>query len=212
MLEVDAVAVAPSERLAESVPFIATTVVGPLSQTGNVRVRGDLLQGGDRVQITVFEEPELSGVFPVSGAGTVDYPMLGQVPLGNLTLPAAARLLHRLLGDGYLKDPLVSVSRAPSLHSGVHILGAVLAPGTYGPDSPGAHMTLAQLLRASGGLLEQASTQGVMLIRQDPKGMVAYPVHPSCLSSQKAIAETIELQVGDIITVPWQIEPSPPLP
>ena len=211
VMEVDVVTFAPDERPTPVAQVPAVVEDESVSPTSRARARGDRLQGGDLIQVTVFEEPELSGAFPISSKGTVDYPLLGQVPLGNLTLSDAARLLHRMLGDGYLKDPLVNVSRTPGVTSGVHILGAVSAPGTYEPEIPGARMTLALLLRDSGGLIEQASTLGVMLIRQTPAGMVAYPVHPTSLRPNKPLSETIELQLGDIITVPWKTEtPSTP--
>lgn len=164
------------------------------------------LQRGHRVEIKVYDEPELSGVFTIGPNGSISYPLLGKVPIVGLSPSDAGRLLHRMLGDGYLAHPLVSVHRVADTSAGYHILGAVRDPGTYETDTPDAAMTLQTLLAAAGGLDPQASRVGAMLIRQEPEGLVAYPVHPSALVPGRDAAHTIEMQPGDIITVPWRFE------
>jgi protein involved in polysaccharide export with SLBB domain len=210
VLEVDALTLNAVEgpTAAAPTPVPAGKGVVSVKPSEGPRLRGEYLQAGDRVQVTVFEEAELSGVFPISAAGTIDYPFLGQIPLAGLTLLDSVGLLRRMLGDGYLKDPLVTVSRVPDIETGVHILGAVLTPGSYEPAHSDIPLTLVQLIQASGGLIEQASLEGVMLIRPLVSGMVAYPVHPRSLRANKPLSEAIELQEGDIVSVPWKINPS----
>lgn len=164
------------------------------------------LQRGHRVQVQVYQEPELSGVFTIGESGTISVPLLGKVPIVGLSPSDAGRLLHRMLGDGYLADPLVSVNRVSDVSTGYHILGAVRDPGTYEMDDANTHMTLRDLLTAAGGPDDQAFLAGVMLVRQELTGPVAYPVHPSVLDPQRPTQSIIELQPGDIITVPWRFD------
>lgn len=56
------------------------------------------LNSGDVLQIQVYAEPTLSGVFPIGPAGSIAYPLLGQITLRGLTLGEAQRLLAAKIG------------------------------------------------------------------------------------------------------------------
>src|SRR6266571_579996 len=64
----------------------------------------------DTLTITVWNQPNLSGKFSVEADGTFNYPLIGRVKAGGLTLRALETELNRRLGEGYLKNPQVSVS------------------------------------------------------------------------------------------------------
>src|SRR4051812_30953714 len=63
----------------------------------------------DTLTITVWNQPNLSGKFSVEADGTFAYPLIGRVKAGGLTLRAIETELNRRLGEGYLKNPQVSV-------------------------------------------------------------------------------------------------------
>ena len=51
------------------------------------RVVGEYLLGSaDRVRITIFGEPELSGEYVLDGSGTVSLPLIGEVSALGLTV------------------------------------------------------------------------------------------------------------------------------
>ena len=45
------------------------------------------LSPGDKVKITVFNEPDLSGEFQVNDSGHVALPLAGEVPASDKTIP-----------------------------------------------------------------------------------------------------------------------------
>src|SRR5438270_10719140 len=50
-----------------------------------------LLTPGDVIKVSVFKNPDLTVDARVSEVGTIGFPLLGSVPVGGLTLPAAER-------------------------------------------------------------------------------------------------------------------------
>ena len=198
--EVDAVASAAG--VAVSRDAAATSRRTPLQLTR--RSADGPIGRGDTIQVHVYDEPELSGVYTILPSGSIVFPLLGDVPLMGLTTADAGRLLHGMLGDGFLADPLVNVHRLSEMATGFHILGAVTQPGSYDARDATGGMTLGDLLLAAGGLNANASRTGVMLIRQSAAGPAAYPIHPSVLVSPERRNVVVGLEPGDIVTVPWQ--------
>lgn len=82
--------------------------------------RTDVLAPGDNVWIAVAGEESLSGLYPVKADGTVWMELLGALPAAGIALPVFQENLRQRLAAGYLRQPLVAVTRvttppAPSL-------------------------------------------------------------------------------------------------
>src|SRR5438552_2338051 len=60
--------------------------------------RASTLGPGDLVEVRVFQETDLSGVFRLSPEGTVDYPLCGKVTLSAMTSSQAADIITKCLG------------------------------------------------------------------------------------------------------------------
>ncbi len=87
------------------------------------------LAPGDRLTITVFDQPDLSGVYLIEPAGTINMALLGAVPSSGISAEALQRELTARLGADYLQNPTVSV-RLAELRP-VTVVGGVRAPGRY---------------------------------------------------------------------------------
>jgi protein involved in polysaccharide export with SLBB domain len=74
-------------------PASTGALPGPLSVVKPDTDATYRLSPGDVVQVMVFGEPTLSGMFPLGPGGTVAMPALGQVALQGLTLAQAQKLL-----------------------------------------------------------------------------------------------------------------------
>ena len=55
------------------------------------------LDNGDKLRVTVFGEPDLSGDFLVDGTGTVSLPLIGEISTAGKTLREFQRLLEEKL-------------------------------------------------------------------------------------------------------------------
>src|SRR5690606_34900620 len=63
----------------------------------------------DKVTVTVYGEPDLSGDFELDGGGKMALPLLGEVRVGDMTLREAEQAIAARLHPDYLIDPKVSI-------------------------------------------------------------------------------------------------------
>lgn len=144
------------------------------------------LGSGDRVRITVFGQPELTGEYAIDGGGQMSYPLIGQIRAGGLTAAELEKDLIGKLSPGYLKDPSVSVEVLT--YRPFYIVGEVRTPGSY-PFVNG--MTVLNAVALAGGFTYRARESSFYLTRTDESGSK---------SKLNATPETAILP-GDIITV-----------
>ena len=118
------------------------------------------LGSGDKVQITTFGEPTLSGVFDVSGSGAVAVPLVGEVKAEGLTAAEFAEAVEAAFRDGFLKEPKVSVEVAA--YRPFFIMGEVGKPGQY-PFVNG--LTVLNAVATANGFTYRADTHHVFIKR-----------------------------------------------
>src|SRR3974390_310590 len=72
---------------------------------------GFVLELGDRVTVTVYEETNLSGVYDVNPAGNLDLPLIGAVKAAGRTPPELERIIAERYKSGkFLDAPKVTVT------------------------------------------------------------------------------------------------------
>ena len=90
----------------------------------------------DELNIIVYGEPApLTGRFRVDSDGTFPYQYLNRVKAEGLTVAAIEETLRKALGDGYLRNPQVSVEVAVYRSQNVYVQGQVRSPGKYSLQS-----------------------------------------------------------------------------
>ncbi|WP_419319512.1 polysaccharide biosynthesis/export family protein [Caulobacter sp. ErkDOM-E] len=119
-----------------------------------------LLGSSDKVRVTVYGEPTLSGEFFVTGSGLVSLPLIGEVKAAGLTLSQFQQAVQTSLSDGYLKDPRVSAEVLT--FRPFYILGEVSKPGTY-PYTSG--LTVMNAVATAGGYTYRADKKQVFVKR-----------------------------------------------
>jgi polysaccharide export outer membrane protein len=87
------------------------------------------LAPGDRITVTVFGQPELSGDLLIDDAGTIAFPLTGPIDVKGLTLLECQKRVGDRLADGILRTPSVSVRVAEPRP--LYVLGDVRLPGAY---------------------------------------------------------------------------------
>ncbi len=124
-----------STHKARIVPAILSLLIAllaiacPARAEGPIDIRKYHLAPGDKIAITVFGQPELSGDFAVDGAGNVLLPLLGTLEVMNLTVLESQERIVAMLEDGILQKPVVSV-KISELRP-IQVLGDVRSPGLY---------------------------------------------------------------------------------
>ncbi|MGY3572135.1 polysaccharide biosynthesis/export family protein [Vibrio paucivorans] len=143
------------------------------------------LGAGDKIQIHVYGEPELSfSELLLNSNGMIDYPYLGQLSaLHKTTQQLKQEITLGLKGD-YLIEPKVMVSILA--YRKIFINGEVQHPGGY-EYQPG--LTIDKAITLAGGFTDRASKSNITITN-----------NASGLKSTKA---SLSKQVlpGDIITI-----------
>jgi len=109
-----------------------------------------LLGPGDMVRIGIYGSPDMGVETRVTEAGTITFPLIGQVGVGGLAVAAAERKIARLLeSGGFLKKPQVNMIITNLASQQVSVLGQVNRPGRYPIEG---RRKVLDLLAMAGGI------------------------------------------------------------
>lgn len=158
---------------------------------------------GDTLEITVYQETDLTGPFEVKKGGTITYPFLGQVYVENLTKREIEQKISGLLEKDYLVNPGVCVTITSYNMRRVLLLGHVKEPGTYDfPES--RNLTLLELITEAGGFTGYAAIKGTKIVRSSDDGKKIV-INPRINEIIKGRKQDVELEAGDLIIVPERL-------
>ncbi len=158
-----------------------------------------LLGPGDVVRISVFQNADLLLETRVSENGSITYPLVGNVPVGGLTLSAAEqRIAKRLRDGGYVLQPQVSILLLQIRGSQVSVLGQVNRPGRYPLDT--ADMRLSDMLATAGGIAAGGADIAIVSGVREGK-QFRREVDIASMYLQDELSNDIALKSGDAIYV-----------
>jgi polysaccharide export outer membrane protein len=167
----------------------------------------------DVLGVKVFGEADMSTTYSVDADGTISFPFLGRVPVSGKTVQEVEFALTKLLADGILNRPQVSVVITSYRSRSIYVLGEVRNPARYmiegqttlleviaqaGSFTPNAAQTI-NLLRYKDGLA--GIVAGAPVIPGDPRSAEIVKVSREDLA-QGRLQSNIILQDGDTIFVP----------
>ena len=147
----------------------------------------------DVLRVTVFNEPQLSGAFRVENDGSFNYPFLGRVKAGGLTVGTVASSIKIGLLNGYLRDPQVTVEVDEFRSQSVFVLGEVRNPGKY--ILSGA-VSLLDALAQAGSITANAGAE-VMILRPQATG-TNQPTLPGQGDAEIVHLNIREIEDGDL--------------
>lgn len=143
-------------------------------------------QGGERIKITVFNEPTLSGDYDIDPSGMISLPLAGTVRAVGLTQIELEQQLAARFRSQYLRNPKVTVTILQ--FRPIYIVGEVEKQGEY-PYKSGLNVLTAIAL--AGGATYRGSRDAVLIQHAGDKGMKVYPMSSNIL-----------VLPGDLIRVP----------
>ncbi len=119
----------------------------------------------DVIRIQVFGEDDLTVETKVSGDGTINYPLLGAIPIAGKTAKELQDYLVQRLAEGYVRAPKVTVLMVR--YRNFYLSGEVKTPGAYAYESG---MTVQKAVSLAGGFTEKAESRQVIVTRRSEKG------------------------------------------
>lgn len=144
-----------------------------------------VLGTGDKLRLTVFNEPTLSGEFEVNSAGLISIPLIGTIKAQGETAQGLENAITQKLASGYMRDPRVNVEVLQ--YRPFYIIGEVAKPGEY-PYRNG--MNIMSAVAVAGGFTYRANDMNVYIRRAGQAQEYSYPV-----------ATTTMVLPGDIVRI-----------
>jgi len=139
------------------------------------------LDAGDTIQVSVYDQKDLSGAFMLDSAGRVSLLRAGVVPLRGQTLREAERQIAESL-KGELKNPEVTVNMVE--YRPVFVSGEVQRPGKF-PVASG--ITVLKAVALANGYTPRGDRGGITIVREG--------------QPRSRADEDTPLQPGDVVDV-----------
>jgi polysaccharide export outer membrane protein len=156
----------------------------------------------DRVQVSVWKNPDLSVIVPVRPDGKISVPLIGDVAAGGKTANALADSITEKLSR-YVRDPNVTVIvtelRSHEFLARVRVTGAVQTPRSF-PFRPG--MTVLDAVLEAGGISDFAAPNRAKLYRSIKGKTQIFEVELGDILSSGELDTNFKLSPGDVIAVP----------
>ena len=153
----------------------------------------------DVLQITVYEEPDLTTKARVSRNGEIAFPILGRVQVVGLSVSQLQEKLTQLLGTDYLVHPQVQVFIETS--RSVFLTGEVSKPGSY-TLSTERSTTVMEIITMAGGFTDQADLNGTRIIRTENGQRKTIRVRVADIIHKGDKSQDVQVRPDDIIFVP----------
>jgi polysaccharide export outer membrane protein len=188
-----AFAATPSASRSSSAAVEAANKLTAVATPGNDAYRIGPL---DVLDITVFKVAELGKTVQVDGDGTINYPLIGEIPAAGKTAHELEHDLTKQLGAKYLRSPQVTVNIKEYNSQRVTVEGSVKTSGVYAIKG---RTSLVQILAMAGGIDSTVASGEVVIFRTVDGTRSAARFDVDMI--KKGDAEDPQLQPGDIIVV-----------
>lgn len=159
------------------------------------------IQPEDILQITVFEEPDLTTKARVATNGEIHFPLVGSLYVAGLSVTKLQEQLTRLLAQDYLVNPQVQVFIESYHAREVFVTGSVNKPGAY-PLPAGKVTTLMEAITLAGGFHERAAVNKTRIIRIENGQEKTINVKANDIIKKGDKSKDVEVRPNDVIFVP----------
>ena len=167
---------------------------------GQIAPRSEATLGvGDVVKITVFQNPDLSVEARISENGQINFPLVGNISVGGLTVSGAEQKIQKALRDGgFVLKPQVSIQTVSIKSSQISILGQVAKPGRFPIEIVGSKVS--EMIASAGGVLPGGADVVTLVGNRNGKPIKLDIDLPAILQSGRADLDVV-VENGDIIYV-----------
>lgn len=188
---------------------VLAAVLALLSLAGFARAQSDVeadfyrLEIGDRIAVSVLEDPSLNQTVLVRPDGRVTLPLAGTVPAQGRTTEALQSTIRRALARNFVEAPTVTVALVGlgenRIPPGFYIVGEVARPGRYALETP---VDILQGLALAGGAGAFAASDRIQL-RRRVEGVETITLFDfDRVADDASTFDFLPLTDGDVIVVP----------
>lgn len=181
------------------VATMAALLVMLASVTAHAKVSDKyIINPGDRLDITVWQEEGLSREVLVRPDGIISFPLVGHIRAAGRT----ARYLEAVIRSRltrFVEKPVVTVSVLNTNGNIVFLIGQVRKPGPYAMSG---RITVVQALTLAGGLTPFGDERRIIIIRKFRGKQTRIPFNYAKIKKGLELNRNILLKSGDVIVIP----------
>jgi polysaccharide export outer membrane protein len=153
---------------------------------------------GDSVEISLWKDEALSRVIIVPPDGVISFPLIGDIDVTNLTVPALREIVKKKLSD-YVPDPTVTVMLLEAKSLTAYVIGKVNRPGQFPIN---LETNVMQILAMAGGFNPFADRDKIIILRQQGGKHLRIPFNYNKVKKGEDLEQNIVLKRGDVVVVP----------
>ena len=156
------------------------------------------IQPGDKLQVSVWNEPDLQKELLVGPDGTIAFPLVGELnATGKSVVDLRKAITEKLLR--YMSEPIVTVTVKEVLGNKIFVIGQVNRPGQFVVNPM---VDVMQALSMAGGTTAYASLNNISILRRHGAKQTSIPFRYGDVASGKNLDMNIVLHSGDVVIVP----------
>lgn len=157
-----------------------------------------LLNAGDILFVSVWQEKDMQQELLVSPDGSVSFPLIGHLQASGKTIPALTDEIKTRL-EKFIPDANVTVTLRQTPGNRVFVVGQVNRPGEILMRAP---MDVLQVLSSAGGGNAYADLGDVKVIRREAGKQTVFDFDFSEVAKGKNLDQNRLLRNGDVVIVP----------
>ncbi len=162
-----------------------------------------VLKSSDVIDVSVYQEDDLSKQARIEGDGTVSLALIGKVKIAGMTVAESQSLITDLYNRDYIVDPQVSVIVISFSPKYVRVLGHVGTPGQV-QIPPDQELTLIDAITQCRGVTRLGNDKSITISRTKENGQTqSFEVNFKKI--KLGDAKDYILQEGDTIYVPERV-------
>ena len=181
--------------------------------SGFAQAQSYLLRPGDKLEVTVWQEPKLNRVVVVAPDGRISFPLAGRIKAGGSSVDAVEAALKARLAKQYTSDIDVTVAIAEikekppkppappeeKILPGIFVTGEVAKPGRYEYRSS---INVLQAIALAGGLGPFAAEKRIKVRRKEGSTETLYQFDYEAFTEGYDLTGNMQLLSGDVVIVP----------
>lgn len=154
---------------------------------------------GDSIRVVVFQNPDLTLDTRVSENGAINYPLIGAVQVGDLTIDAAEKRIAKGLKEGgFVQQPQVNIVLMQNRGNQVSVLGLVNRPGRFPLET--FNTRVSDILATAGGISPTGADIVILTGLRDGNPLRKEIDLPAIYLDNKP-SEDVNVAPGDVIYV-----------
>jgi len=179
-------------------PF-APAPLPPAKRAGGTEIREYRIGVPDRLEMTVWQHPDVSGPLLVRNDGKVSVPLMGDIQAAGLTPTELAEKIRTALSD-FISDPRVDIAVTEMRSQVASVIGGGVVRS--GQIELQRNTRVIEAIAAMGGLTAFAKKRDIRILRNTAHGQVEYRFDYTAFIRGEAPDSNLLLEPGDTVIVP----------